>query len=78
MLPDDKGRSRLAFAIGRNLHGLSGSDELPLQNILGRPKLRHIGISSRGTGGWGWGEQGHAEMEPVVGKEWGDGCGRMA
>ena len=66
------------FPIGRNLHGFAGFEELPLQNILGLPKLRDIGIGSRGAGGWGWGEQGHAGMETVVSKKRGNCCGRMA
>ena len=77
-MTDDEKWSWPAFPIGRNLHGFAGFEELPLQNILGLPKLRYIGIGTRGAGGWDWGEHGHSRMISVVGKEWGDGCGKMA
>ena len=78
LLTHDEEWSRPAFPIDRNLHGFAGFEEFPLQNILGLLKLRDIGIGSKGARGWGWGKHGHAWMETVVSKEWGDCCGRMA
>ena len=37
----------------------------------------HVRVRGWGVGGWGWGEQGHLGMEPVVRVERVEGSGRM-
>ena len=52
-------------------------EELSLKSILSIPKLRHVGIGCWGSGMGGWREEGHAEMEAIVGEEWGESGSRV-